>query len=583
MSIEKSKATKRKEGLCMRITNLEIINFRGIKNASIVFPRDERVLCLIGAGDNTKSTILQAIEWILWPSWNLSASDSDFYECDTSSPIVLRGTFSELPERLLTEDKYGLYLRNPDVPLEAGRDDEPSDNLPVCLTVQLTIDNSLEPKWEIVCNRNEPKIISLADRKSIIANKIGNNCSKDMLWGKYSVLQKYADSKGIIHDVQTSALRDIAQNADLHALDGITEMVKNIGKEYGVGFKGEVSNHMQIQGISFSTSVGLFDGKAPLSQRGLGSQRLLSMGLNINTYSNNSIILVDEIENGLEPYRLRSIINEFRLKHTATGQVIMTTHSPIAVAECTISEILIVHSVNGTTQCIPLKSGDAQTDDAMQAQIRKNAEAFLCKRVIVCEGKTEQGFIRALDSYLSKEKGIRIAFAGIGTADGGGSTALKCTKQFFSCGYEVCLFMDSDKADEKVQKEELSNRGISVFDWEEPNAIEEQVYNDIPLRLATKLISIAIDEYGLESVKNRLSEIPYDETDGYIELKDMTCSTKRSIGTIAKAKKVEWYKRIDLGESLGNVVFSELDSIDVNSKLRRVIEGIINWVICDDK
>ena len=64
----------------MRITNLEIINFRGIKNASIVFPRDERVLCLIGAGDSTKSTILQAIEWILWPSWNLSASDSDFYE-----------------------------------------------------------------------------------------------------------------------------------------------------------------------------------------------------------------------------------------------------------------------------------------------------------------------------------------------------------------------------------------------------------------------------------------------------------------------------------------------------------------------
>ena len=80
-----------------------------------------------------------------------------------------------------------------------------------------------------------------------------------------------------------------------------------------------------------------------------------------------------------------------------------------------------------------------------------------------------------------------------------------------------------------------------------------------------------------------MSEIPYDETDGYIELKDMMCSTKRSIGTIAKAKKVEWYKRIDLGESLGNVVFSELDSIDVNSKLRRVIEGIINWVICDDK
>lgn len=66
----------------MRITNLEIANFKGIKNAFITFPKDSRVVCLIGAGDSTKSTILQAIEWILWPSWNLPASDSDFFECD---------------------------------------------------------------------------------------------------------------------------------------------------------------------------------------------------------------------------------------------------------------------------------------------------------------------------------------------------------------------------------------------------------------------------------------------------------------------------------------------------------------------
>lgn len=567
----------------MRITNLEIANFKGIKNAFITFPKDARVVCLIGAGDSTKSTILQAIEWILWPSWNLSASDSDFFECDTSSSIVLRGTFTELPEKLLSEDKFGLYLRKADVPLKEGENDEPVDGSTICLTIQLTIDGSLEPKWEVVCNRNEPKSISLSDRKSIIADKIGNNCAKDMLWGKYSVLQKYADSKGTIHDVQTSVLRDIAKKADLHTLDDISETIKTVGKEYGVGFKGDVTNHMQIQGISLSTTVGLFDGKAPLSQRGLGSQRLLSMGLNINASSNSSILLVDEIETGLEPYRLRSIINEFRLKHTTAGQVIMTTHSPIAVAECTIKELLIVHSVNGTTKCIPLESGDKQTDDAMQAQIRKNAEAVLCKRIIVCEGKTEQGFIRALDSYLSKEKGIRIAFTGIGTADGGGSSAIKCTKQLSSCGYDVCLFMDSDKADEKDQKEELKSAGISIFDWEEPNAIEEQIFNDVPLRLTTKLIAIAIDEYGLDSVKSRLSKIPCVENDGYLVFNEMDASLKRSIGTIAKTKKVEWYKRIDLGEALGNVIFSEIDSIDVNSKLHKVIDDIIDWVIRDDK
>ena len=63
----------------------------------------------------------------------------------------------------------------------------------------------------------------------------------------------------------------------------------------------------------------------------------------------------------------------------------------------------------------------------------------------------------------------------------------------------------------------------------------------------------------------------------------MDISLKRSIGTIAKTKKVEWYKRIDLGEALGNVIFSEINLIDVNSKLRKVIDGIIDWVIRDDK
>lgn len=92
----------------MFITNLEIENFRGIQTGNISFPTDTRMVCLIGAGDSTKSTILKAIEWILWPTWTLAACDSDFFACNASAPIKLRGTFSELPERLLAEDKFGL-------------------------------------------------------------------------------------------------------------------------------------------------------------------------------------------------------------------------------------------------------------------------------------------------------------------------------------------------------------------------------------------------------------------------------------------------------------------------------------------
>ena len=63
----------------MRIKNVSIKNFRGIKQADLTFPDSQRRICLIGPGDSTKSTVLTAIRYALWPIWNLSVSSSDFY------------------------------------------------------------------------------------------------------------------------------------------------------------------------------------------------------------------------------------------------------------------------------------------------------------------------------------------------------------------------------------------------------------------------------------------------------------------------------------------------------------------------
>lgn len=568
----------------MIITNVEIEHFRGIRTSNISFPLDTRIICMIGAGDSTKSTVLKAIEWIFWPSWNLVACDSDFYDCDTSSPIILRGTFTEIPSKLMSEDTFGLYLRKPNVCLESGVDDEPEDGKVACLTIQLTIDSTLEPKWEIVCNRKEARPISHSDRKLLAVGNIGANCAKDMVWGKFSVLQKYADAKGVLHDAHTAALREVASQADLRALDDVSETLIAVGKQYGVDFKSEIRNKMIIQNSSFSSSVGLFDGNTPLNQKGAGSQRLLSMGLNIHASVGNALLLIDEVESGLEPYRLRSLLNEFRITHTASGQVIMTTHSPIAVAECTIGELLVVQSNDGKTEVFQLSSADPTTNATIQAQIRKNAEAFLCKRLIVCEGKTEIGFIRALDTYLAKTKNCRMAFKGVGTADGGGSTIFKCTELLHSCGYEVCLLMDSDLAEEDKQKADLRLEGISVFDWDKSNAFEEQVFFDVPTNIATQIVNLAVSEYGIDSVKSHLTagNIQFDVINDEIVLSAMNQEDQKEIGSIAKKKKVEWYKRIGLGELLGNIIFDNWEHIREETKLKSVVEGVSKWVIGND-
>ena len=566
----------------MFITNLEIEHFRGIQKGNIPFPLDSRVICMIGAGDSTKSTILKAIEWVFWPSWNLIACDNDFYGCDTSTPIIIRGTFKEIPPKLISEDKYGLYLRKPHVLLNPDINDEPEDEGNFCLTIQLTIDSTLEPKWDVVCNRKEARPISHSDRKLLSVSNVGNNCAKDMVWGKYSVLQKYADAKGVLHDAHTAALREIASHADLRALDDVGETLISVGQQYGVDFEAQIRNKMFIQNGSFSSSVGLFDGDTPLNQKGTGSQRLLSMGLNIQASDGNTLLVIDEVESGLEPYRLCSLINEFRKTHTDAGQVIMTTHSPIAVAECTIGELLVVQSKAGETKVFQLKRNDTNADAVMQAQIRRNAGAFLCKRLIVCEGKTEIGFVRAMDTFLTKSKSYRMAYKGVGTADGGGDTIFTCANTLRSCGYEVCLLLDADLPKDEAKKSALRQSGTAVFDWDKPNALEEQIFSDIPSDIATKLISIVVNERGLESVKSCLTVggIPFETVDGEIRFPDLDRTTKKQIGTIAKQKS--WYKRIDLGELLCNVVFDSWESIEENAKLKTVVGALSKWVIGND-
>ncbi len=564
----------------MRLLNIEINNFRGIKKANISFPEESRILCMIGAGDNTKTTIIKSIEWLLWNTWNLSATDNDFYNSDTSNKIIIRGTFTEIPEKLLAEDKFGMYLRCPNIELQADKNDEPKEDFPICLTIQLEIDETLEPKWYVVCNRLEPKPISHIDRKQMQFGSVGENCSRDMVWGKTSILQRYVDSQKTLHQAYTSALRDAIDKVELKPLDEIASILADVGKQYGVGFDDEVNNKIIMQNGSFSSTVGVFDGKVPLTLRGKGSQRLLSIGLNIQSFSGNTLLLIDEVETGLEPYRLKSLIAELRSICAESGQVIMTTHSPVALAECTTKEIMIIQSVEGETTAYSLFSADKDSNSTFQAELRRNAEAFLSKRLIVCEGKTEIGFIRALDNYLFNTIGLRIAHHGIGVADGGGQNIFKCAKILQDCGYDICLLMDSDLSDEENDKKELRDNGISIFDWEQGNALEEQAFYDATMTAVDSLINIAVEEKGEESIKPKLSNIgiTYSISVDKLVIPPIDAETRKKIGTIAKNKKSEWFKRIDLGEKLGNVMFSEWEHISDESRFKFIVKALTEWI-----
>ena len=86
---------------------LSIKNFRGIKDFDQVFGAG--LTCIIGRGDSGKSTILDAINYTFSSSWGIHFNDSDFYNCDTNNPIIIEGTVTRVPEKLLSQ--YAAHVR----------------------------------------------------------------------------------------------------------------------------------------------------------------------------------------------------------------------------------------------------------------------------------------------------------------------------------------------------------------------------------------------------------------------------------------------------------------------------------------
>ena len=566
----------------MRLASISIKNFRVIKVGNFVFPLTQRLFCVIGAGDSCKSTLLKAIEWCLWPTWNVAATDLDFYNGDTSNPIVIEGSIADIPEELLTEDKFGLYLRDLDAVIAGEENDEPIDGSETVITIRLTIDESLEPVWKLITNRTEPHSISQKDRRMFPLGIVGDNYEKDFVWGRTSVLQSYSDtSNDTLHTAYTQAMRAAVEKIDLTSLDQTTGSIKNIGKQYGVAFNGNIYNRLLMQNGSYSTTVGVFDDKVPFSQRGLGSKRLLSMGMNIHASTTGSVILIDEIETGLEPFRLCTLINHLRSEVKEKGQIIFTTHSRSAVCECTVDELYIINEKNGVVSWSPI--ADQDTKDMVQSLIRTEPDAFLCKRIIVCEGKTEVGLLRAFDEYLYGKSKSRFAYHGVGIAlGGGGDKFFKLAKLLKKCGYDVCILMDSDISKEEQEKQEVETFGIKVFSWEEGNAIEEQIFLDATINCVMDLINLGIENKGFSSVKaqllNGVKNVNTIFTFGKDKIKiqgKMDSKSRLDIGKVAKGNS--WYKRIDLGQIFGNTVFRN-GRMTEGCHFLKVMDELKKWV-----
>lgn len=557
-----------------KIHTLKISNYRCIEEFKHVFT-DNSFVCLIGRGDSGKSTLLQAITAVLSPSWDYRFYDTDFFNGDTGNPIIIEVSLYDLPSDLLKESKFGLHKRilktNNQIIDDFLTEGAEGKDL---LSIRLTVESDLEPKWHVTNGRENQEDIEIkaSDRAKLNTFIVTDYIDRHFSWGKgsplYSLLKRdreEIDTDQIIVDANRGAYESINNPEIFKPFSTLLESIKVFAHGLGLSMEAlkaliDFKNFLVKEG-----NISLHDeNDIPIRLKGKGTKRLLSIAIQLALATvEGGIILIDEVEQGLEPDRVKFLVKQ--LKEMNKGQVFITTHSNNVLVELDYYNLFLKNG--GANQLVVF-------DEDFKGCLRGNPNAFFSRRVIVCEGATEVGICRALNDLRIEAKEKSLELRAISLVDGAGSKFVDYCLKFKKAGFDVCAFCDSDDNDINGKKEELTEHGVKVIDCADTNAIEQQLFSDLPWGEVINLMNYAVDNHGEQSVFDRLSIKSLDELQDNKEVRELIGQKAKGAG---KDNKNGWFKRIDYGEKLGRVWFGSLNEIE-GTRLKSQYDALINWI-----
>lgn len=568
-----------------RIKNLTVKNFRGIKDLSIDFG-DENLICFIGRGDSGKTTILEAISSVLSSSWNLTFYDTDFHNCDLNSPIEIETSIIDFPDKLLSDEKYGLYVRSLNIDTHGISDGilpEDSGNIRPILTIKLAVDKSLEPKWTVTNTREqEEKKITAADRATLNCSMASDYIDRHFYWNKgnplYSLLKRQ-DAQEITSEdnVIIDSLRQAKSKIDefhFSELKEVTNLIINQASSFGLDIS-QTHTTLDFKELSIKDGrISLHENAIPFRLKGKGSKRLASFAIQSALGKNGGIMLVDEIEQGLEPDRIKQLVRT--LKEQQPSQIFLTTHSREVVTELKVSSLLLVLKESNGSK---IEARRLDTDnDRLQKAVRACPETFFAKKVIVCEGATEIGVCRAMDRWRKSHEKEQMSFKDCAYVDGTGSTLVERAQEIQNVGISTALFCDSDDSSVNSTKNRLKVSGVDVFDCEAEKCIEQQVFADLPWNGVKELLKYVQSNF-LDSFNTAFAgniEKPIDEWQDEESLRNKIFSEFKTKQNGSAGKK--WFKVIHHGEKLGDITFKYISEMEESSHLRKTLTALSDWI-----
>lgn len=566
-----------------QIRHIEIVHFRGIEKLD--WHPAPGINCLIGPGDAGKTSVLDAIDLCLGARRTMQFSDADFHGLDVAQPIEIRVTIGDLSDALKSMETYGAYVRSFDAATK-NIDDEPEAGKETVLTIELRIGSDLDPVWTLVSERARAQGLSRnltwGDRVRLSPTRIGTLTDQNLAWRRGSVLNRLTDEKADTAAALASAARD-ARSAfgDLadKQLGETLKIVAETARELGIPAGDTVKAMLDAHSVSFSGGTIALHGDdgVPLRALGIGSTRLLVAGLQRKAAKESSVLLIDELEHGLEPHRIIRLLGSIGAKETPPPiQAFLTTHSPVALRELSGEQLWVARRRTGGHNLQLVGK-----DDAIQGTIRAQPDAFLARSVLVCEGASEVGLLRGIDLHRVNRDETSLNAHGVALVDAGGVSKIYGRANTLSMlGYRLAVLRDDDVQPDAREEGIFDLMGGKIFKWQDGQALEQALFAGVSDAGVHQLLERAIEIHGEDLIEAHIDTTSF----GIMSLMDcrgpVTDFTRKTLADASKSRNNSWFKTVGLMEEAARDIIGP-DLPNARPEFRAVVEAVFNWCASD--
>lgn len=472
-----------------RIRRLTVSNFRGLAHTE--WWPVEGMNIIIGGGDSGKSTLLHALSLVFSPTNAVQLLETDYYNRLLEPGFTIEATIS-LPEDIgLANFQQALWPWEWDGEKAVLPDNEREGALrdPVYI-FQLVGTSDLELVWQIIQPNLEPVSLSTGLRRRVGVVRLASDDrnDRDLRLVSGSALDRLL-SKGslksrISKEVSAADLSNAMTENEQRSLETLDKSMAAAGLPSGLDL-GLTSS----QGLSIGALVGLLAEKTgtllPVSSWGAGTRRMAALEIARATEASTRLTVIDEIERGLEPYRLRQLLETLSADEQ---QCFVTTHSPVVLAAAKKAALWYIDGT-GRVGRLP--------QDKIARQQSRDPETFLSRVPIIAEGITEVGFLRVLLKLVFEGKDT---VHGIRVVDGGGNEAmLGVLEALKDAGISVAGFCDDEGKFPGRWTTLKAAAGPKLFQWQK-GCLEENIIVHVP---DSSLFSLAYDNDGVSGDRLR--------------------------------------------------------------------------------